>query len=338
MMNEFNKAMDKICPSEQQKNRMFDRALEMAEEDSEKTVRRPKLKIITASIIAVAVLAGTTTVFADEIKSVFCKFFSDYSIISEEIIENIFEDSDGHVDFSVSRIVSDKINTYAIVKYTALDDVGEKWLDNRFASFDIAGTAEEMLNRGLFIKPDDSTDAHISYMFGIADEEITDTAEENSRVFRISCTSEDVVLNSDCVKIEYVMTSEEMRCAMLDVSESVELTDIKLDRSIAPDKSYIPSGVKLSPLGIMIYGENNRLYETSEDGDSVWSTSDEKLDSVKIIRKDSSAIEYNAYLSLCAVNGKGKEYDTVIFSTFFKEPTDIADIDGVEIDGVFYEF
>lgn len=338
MMNEFNKAMDKICPSEQQKNRMFDKALEMAEEGSAKTVRRPKFKIITASIIAVAVLAGTTTVFADEIKSVFYKFFNDDSIISEEIIENIFEDSDGHVDFSVSRIVSDKINTYAIVKYTALDDVGEKWLDNRFASFDIAGTAEDMLNRGLFIKPDDSTDAHISYMFGIADEEITDTAEENSRVFRISCTSEDVVLNSDCVKIEYVMTSEEMRCAMLDVSESVELTDIKLDRSIAPDKSYIPSGVKLSPLGIMIYGENNGLYETSENGDSVWSTSDEKLDSVKIIRKDSSAVGYNAYLSLCAVNGEGKGYDTVVFSTFFKEPTDIADIDGVEINGVFYEF
>lgn len=338
MMNEFNKAMDKICPSEQQKNRMFDKALEMAEEDSEKTVRRPKLKIITASIIAVAVLAGTTTVFADEIKSVFYKFFNDDSVISEEIIENIFEDSDGHVDFSVSRIVSDKINTYAIVKYTALDDVGEKWLDNRFASFDIAGTAEDMLNRGLFIKPDDSTDAHISYMFGIADEEITDTAEENSRVFRISCTSEDVVLNSDCVKIEYVMTSEEMRCAMLDVSESVELTDIKLDRSIAPDKSYIPSGVKLSPLGIMIYGENKGLYETSENGDSVWSNSDEKLDSVKIIRKDGSYIKYSASISLCPVIGEGKDYDLALFSTFFKEPTDIEAIAGVEINGVFYEF
>ncbi len=338
MMKKFNEAMDSIRPSEQQKIKMFDKALEMAEEDSPKTVRRPKLKIIAASIIAAAALVGTTTVFADEIKSAFYKFFSDDSTISQDIIENIYEDSDGHVDFSVSRIVSDKINTYAIVKYTALDGVGEKWLDNRFASFDLAGTAEDMLNRGLFIKPDDSTDNYVSYMFGITDEEITDTAEENSRVFRISCTSADVVLNSDCVKIEYVMTSEEMYCAMLDVSKSVELTDIKLDRSIAPDKSYIPSGVKLSPLGLMIYGENNGLYETSENGDSVWGTSDEKLDSVKIIRKDSSAVEYNAYLSLCAVNGKGKEYDTVIFSTFFKEPTDIADIDGVEINGVFYEF
>ncbi|MBO5382916.1 MAG: hypothetical protein J6A30_01305 [Ruminococcus sp.] len=338
MMNEFNKAMDKICPSEQQKNRMFDKALEMAEDDAPKTVRRPKLKIIAASIIAAAALVGTTTVFADEIKSAFYKFFSDDSTISQDIIENIYEDSDGHVVFSVSRIVSDKINTYAIVKYTALDEVGEDWLDNRFASFDLAGTAEDMLNRGLFIKPDDSTDNYVSYMFGITDEEITDTAEDNSRVFRISCTSEDVVLNSDCVKIEYVMTSEKTHYALLDVSESLELTDIKLDRSIAADKPYIPTGVKLSPLGIMIYGENNGLYETSENGDSTWTTSDEKLDSVKIIRKDGSAVKYSAYLSLCSVNSEGKDYDTVIFSTFFKEPVDIADIDGVEINGVFYEF
>ncbi len=338
MMNEFNKAMDKICPSEQQKNRMFDKALEMAEEDSEKTVRRPKLKIITASIIAVAVLAGTTTVFADEIKTVFYKFFSDDSIISEEIIENIFEDSDGHVDFLVSKIVSDKINTYAIVKYTALDDVGEKWLSNRFASFDIIGKAEDMLNRGLFIKPDDSTDAHISYMFGITDEEITDTTEENSRVFKVSCTSADVVLNSDCVKIEYVMTSGETRWTLLDVTESIVLTDIKLDSSYAADKLYIPAGVKLSPLGLMIYGENNGLFETSEDGNSTWSTSDERLDSVKIIRKDGSYIKYSASISLCPVIGEGKGYDITLFSTFFKEPTDIADIDGVEIDGVYYEF
>ncbi len=337
-MNEFNKAMDKICPSEQQKNRMFDKALEMAEEDSEKTVRRPKLKIITASIIAVAVLAGTTTVFADEIKTVFYKFFSDDSIISEEIIENIFEDSDGHVDFLVSKIVSDKINTYAIVKYTALDDVGEKWLSNRFASFDIIGKAEDMLNRGLFIKPDDSTDAHISYMFGITDEEITDTTEENSRVFKVSCTSADVVLNSDCVKIEYVMTSGETRWTLLDVTESIVLTDIKLDSSYAADKLYIPAGVKLSPLGLMIYGENNGLFETSEDGNSTWSTSDERLDSVKIIRKDGSYIKYSASISLCPVIGEGKGYDITLFSTFFKEPTDIADIDGVEIDGVYYEF
>lgn len=338
MMNEFNKAMDKICPSEQQKNRMFDKALAMAEDDAPKTVRRPKLKIIAASIIAAAALVGTTTVFADEIKSAFYKFFSDDSTISQDIIENIYEDSDGHVDFSVSRIVSDKINTYAIVKYTALDDVGEEWLSNRFASFDIIGKAEDMLNRGLFIKPDDSTDAHISYMFGITDEEITDITEENSRVFKISCTSADVVLNSDCVKIEYVMTSGKMRRALLDVSESIELTDIKLDRSIAADKLYIPAGVKLSPLGLMIYGENNGLYETSEDGNSMWSTSDERLDSVKIIRKDGSYIKYSNFISLCPVIGEGKGYDIALFSTFFKEPVDIADIDGVEINGVFYEF
>lgn len=334
MMKKYNEAMDSIRPSQQQKDRMFEKAAAMVEEDSAKTVRRPRLKIIAASIIAVAALVGTTTVFADEIKSVFYKFFNDDSVISEEIIENIFEDSDGHVDFSVSKIVSDKINTYAIVKYTALDDVGEKWLSNRFASFDIIGKAEDVLNRGLFIKPDDSTDAQVSYMFGITDEEITDTTEENSRVFKISCTSADV----DCVKIEYVMTSGEMRWTLLDVSESIVLTDIKLDSSYAADKPYIPTGVKLSPLGLMIYGENNGLYETSEDGNSMWSTSDERLDSVKIIRKDGSYIKYSASISLCPVIGEGKGYDIALFSTFFKEPVDISTIAGVEIDGVYYEF
>ncbi len=98
-----------------------------------------------------------------------------------------------------------------------------------------------------------------------------------------------------------------------------------------------PVGVGFT-LGIMIYGENNELYETSENGDSTWTTSDEKLDSVKIIRKDGSAVKYNAYLSLCSVNSEGKDYDTVIFSTFFIEPVDIADIDGIEINGVFYVF
>lgn len=338
MMKKYKEAMDSLRPSQQQKDRMFEKAVAMAKSDSPKAIRRPKLKIIAASIIATAALVGTTTVFADELKSVFYKFFNDDSAISEEIIENIFEDSDGHVDFSVSRIVSDKINTYAIVKYTALDETGKDWLSNRFASFDIIGKAEDMLNRGLFIKPDDSTDAHVSYMFGITDEEITDTTEENSRVFKISCTSADVVLNSDCVKIEYVMTSGEMRWTLLDVSESIVLTDIKLDSSYAADKPYIPTGVKLSPLGLMIYGENNGLYETSEDGNSMWSTSDERLDSVKIIRKDGSYIKYSASISLCPVIGEGKGYDIALFSTFFKEPVDISTIAGVEINGVYYEF
>jgi len=96
------------------------------------------------------------------------------------------------------------------------------------------------------------------------------------------------------------------------------------------------TGVKLSPLGIMIYGDNNGLFELSENGNSLWMTSDERLDSVKIIRKDGAHIKYSGSMSLCPVIGEGKEYDIAIFSTFFKEPTDIEAIAGVEIDGVFY--
>ena len=339
MMKKFNEVMDTICPSDEQKDRMFDNAVMMAETDSPKSGSRPKIKTIVAGIIAAAVMAGTTTAFAAEIKLALYSFFNDDSEISEEIIKNIYEDTDGHVVFSVSKIVSDKINTYAIVRYTALDDIGKEWLSNRFTSFDILGKEDDMLNRGLYIEPDNYSNHYVGFSFGLNDEEITDTVEENTRVFKISCNAADVVFNSNCVKIKYVMSTGENRSALINVSESLELRDIKLDSSIAADKPYIPTGVKLSSLGIMIYGENNGLYDYSlENGYSVWSTCDEISVSVKIVTKDGSDVIYKNAMSLGSVIEDGKDYEVQIFTTFFEEPIDPDNIAGIELDGVYFEF
>ena len=42
-MKEFNEAMDKICPSDEQKSRMFDNALSMAEASYTSVKKRPKM-------------------------------------------------------------------------------------------------------------------------------------------------------------------------------------------------------------------------------------------------------------------------------------------------------
>lgn len=332
-MKEFNEAMDKLCPSDEQRNRMFDRAVDMAEASSPSVKKRPKMKIIAVSIIAVAAMVGTTTAFADEIKSVLYHFFKDDSTISEEIIENVYEDTDGHVDFSVSRIVSDKMNTYAIVKYTALDDTGKQWLDKRFAAFDIVSKSEDILNRGLFIEPDNYADHHVNFSWGMNDEEITDSDDENSRVFKVSCNANDVVFDSDYVKVRYVMSTGEERSARLNVSESLELIDIKLDSSIAADRLYTPTGVKLSPLGIMVYGKNNGWFSSDHAfEDHV------DIESFKVVTKDSSVIKCTIFISMSDVSEKEKGYDIQIISTFFKEPVDIDNIAGIWLDGVFFEF
>jgi len=332
-MKEFNEAMDKICPSDEQKSRMFDNALSMAEASSTSVKKRPKMKVIAVSLIAAAAMVGTTTAFADEIKTAFYNFFKDDSTISEQIIENIYEDTDGHVDFSVSRIVSDKMNTYAIVKYTALDETGKKWLDKRFASFDIVGKAEDILNRGLYIEPDNYEDHYVNFSFGLNDEEITDSDEDNSRVFKLSCNSNDVVFDSDYVKVRYVMSSGEERYARLNVSESVELIDIKLDSSIAADRLYTPTGVKLSPLGIMVYGKDKGWFSSNHEIEDCVDTG-----AFKVVTKDGADIKCTNFISMSDVSEKEKGYDIQIISTFFKEPVDVNNIAGIWIDGVYYQF
>ena len=332
-MKEFNEAMDKICPSDEQKSRMFDNALSMAEASSTSVKKRPKMKVIAVSLIAAAAMVGTTTAFADEIKTAFYNFFKDDSTISEQIIENIYEDTDGHIDFSVSRIVSDKMNTYAIVKYTALDETGKEWLDKRFASFNIVGKAEDILNRGLFIEPDIYAEHYVNFSFGLIDEEITDSNEGNSRVFKLSCNANDVVFDSDCVKIRYVMSSGEERSARLNVSESVELIDIKLDSSIAAERLYTPTGVKLSPLGIMVYGKDKGSFSSDHAIKDHVDTG-----AFKVVTKDGSVIKCTNFISMSYVSEKEKGYDIQIISTFFKEPVDVDSIAGIWLDGVYFKF
>lgn len=332
-MKEFNEAMDKLCPSDEQKNRMFDNALTLSEVSSLSIKKRSKMKIFAISLIAVAAMIGTTTAFADEIKTAIYKFFNDDTTISEQIIENIYEDTDNHVDFSVNKIVSDKMNTYAIVKYTPLDETGRKWLDKRFVSFNIVGKAEDILNRGIFIEPDNNAEHHVNYSFGLNDEEITDSDEENSRVFKLSCNASDVVVDSDYVKVRYIMSSGEERSVRLNVSESVEFVDIKLDSSIAPERLYVPTGVKLSPLGIMVYGR-----------DKGWFSSDHAIENqvdieaFKVVTKDGSFIKCTSFISMSDVSEKEKGYDIQIISTFFKEPVDVDNIVGIWLDGVYYNF
>lgn len=339
-MREFNEAMDRIVPSEEQKQKMFDKAVSMAEEEPEKPLRRKRIKAAFIGIIAAAAMAGTTAVFADEIKSAFYRFFDDDSIISENIIENIYEDTDGHVYFSVSRIVSDKMNTYAIVRYTAIDDLGRDWLYNDFVPLDkFDESANKVILGELMIEPGNYEDHYKSSSKGLGDEEITETDDENSRVFKIRCHTADVVYNTDNVRIKYTLPTVYSRSALLDVSESLELIDIKLDSSVAADRPYIPTGVKLSPLGIMVYGDISENYDDEFNGfNLIFSDNSEHKSNVKIVAKDGSYIHYNTWMYLCLADEDEDDYDIQIFTTFFKDPIETDDIAGIYLDGVYYGF
>lgn len=344
-----------ISPSEEQKNRMFEKAEMMAEKCYAPAKGKGRIIKITCCTAAAAAVIGTTTVFADEIKSVIYGLFGNESIVSEDIIENVYEDTDGHIDFSVSKVVLDRINSYAIVKYTSLDDEGAKWLDEVFTKVpcydengdelrdgdgNVVAHYDDMLD--LTITPNGYDDHYVSYSYGLTgDAEITDELEENTRVFRIKCNAADIVFDTDEINLNYIMPNGVSKTVPINVSESIELIDIKLDSSKAAENYYIPTGVKLSSLGIMVYGMNNGLYDYTKDeyGTSIWVIPDEPaLPTVEIVTKDGSDIPLDHPFALGSVIEPEKDYEVAIFTDYFEEPIDTNNIAGIILDGVYYEF
>lgn len=312
------------------------------------------MKIVCTTAAAAAVIC-TTTVFADEIKTAFYSFFGNDAVISDSIIENIYSDTDGHVDFSVEKVVSDRINSYAIVRYSAIDESGTEWISDMFEKVPWYGDDGEpytyedgtpvmhyKYQLDLTIQPNGYDDHNVSYSYGMTDEsEITDDIEENARVFRIKCEAADEVFNTDDIRLSYPMPGGETKAVNINVSESIELIDIKLDSSKAPENYYIPTGVKLSPLGIMVYGDNNGLYgyTKTDTWSSIW-TIPEDLPSptVTVVMKDGSEIFMEGGWSLGSVIEDEKDYEVQIFTQPFEKPMDTDNIAGIILDGVYYEF
>lgn len=330
MKNKFNDAMNSVYPTDEQKNRMFENALSMAESDKKHTSKRKSIKIIISGILIAAAMTSTT-VFASEIKNVFRSFFKDDKIISENIIDNIYEDSNEHIEFKVERIVSDRITTYAIVSYTALDEQGKEWLYGGFEPYIRECTDDKgekrLIQSDLWIKPD----GDMSFSTDVGDNEYKDSADDNTRTFRLNCQAADEVTGSETVTIEYPMFPVYKRTAKLNVSESIALKQVEFE-DVVNDKPYIPKGAKYSSLGLMIYGDDNGYSQLSDEERS------QSLITVRIALKDGSYLATDHCLIFVDVSYKNKEYDYSLFSTYFSEPIDADSITGVVINGVFYEF
>lgn len=356
-MKEYREAMGLLTPTEEQKDRMFSDALSMAERRAIRTEKRSSRRImkIACGAAAAAAVICTTTVFADEIKTAFYSFFGNDAVISDSIIEDVYSDTDGHVDFSVEKVVSDRINSYAIVRYTALDDSGNEWLSDMFEKVPWVGEDGEPYTYAdgtpvmhykyqldLTIQPNGYDDHNVSFSYGLTDDsEITDDIEDSARVFRIKCEAADEVFNTDDIRLSYPMPGGGTKTVNINVSESIELLDIKLDSSKAAENYYIPTGVKLSSLGIMVYGNNNGLYDynKNEMGFSVWMIPENpETPTVTVVMKDGSEMIMYRGWSLGSVIEEEKDYEVQIFTEPFESPIDTENVAGIILDGVYYEF
>lgn len=331
-MKKYTEIMAHIKPTPEQKDRMLEKALQGKPER-----KRFKLRYAAAVVAAGVVFSGT--VFGEEIKNTFYGLLGRDEIVSEQVLNDVFTDSDGHVTVAVKEVLSDKINAYAIVEYTALDSEGQDWLDNSLIV---------NMNNAPNITPDwESVNAVYGGSFSYGFEEIENLRTDKSRLFKVMYQSSGDYDGLDSINFWYCLSNEWGKETLIDVTKSVKLTDIKFDSSKAPDKYYKPLGVKISPMSIMIYGKDMGMVEsgkTKSGGNYIKVIHDEEIDSCYLLMKDGTTYDMMSYdeESIVSFDSCGSvlnsevDYDYIIYTGAFKESVDISLIDGIELDGVYY--
>lgn len=334
--------MEHIIPTEEQKDRIFEKAI------SGKQKQQSKFKVRYCVIAAALAMAIPTTIFADEIKEVFYNLLGKNEIVSEDVLTDIYSDDDGHVKITVKELLSDGINSYAIVEYSALDDKGKMWIDKAFIEENPENVNYHLNYPNLSPMFKDNNLAIYGVNYSYEAYELEKYHTENSRVFKVTCQASGNNFGTDCMQLEYNLPDKFRVKADINVSQSVQVKDIKIDSSNAPEKFYKPLGIQISPLSIAIYGKDLGIVESGRNslgGYYQKAVNYEEVDSLYIFMKDGRKYDLiffdeDSILdtggAMTHVSNPDVEYDIVIYTGAFAEPLDISLIAGFELDGVYY--
>ncbi len=334
-MKKIVEIMNHIHPTEAQKNEMLENIL------SEKKEKH-KFKIRYGVVAVAFCVLMSSVVFADEIKQTFYGLLNDDNIVENQILSDVYSDTDGHIRMSVKEVLSDKITSDAILEYTALDEKGQDWLDDYLIIHQL--NTPKLMG---CLKDDNCALYGVNY--GCTVDEIKDYSSENVRVFKVSCTTSGENFGTDSMLLKYYLPDKWENQFEINVTESVQLTDIKIDNGNAPNKYYKPTGIKISPMSIMIYGKNCGYYESGQNEYGSYYTkivNDEDIDSLYLVMKDGTKKDLltsdtegdcNGGFMLSTVQNPDVDYDLSIYATSFKKPMDLTLVDGIILDGIYYE-
>ena len=339
MKKQYNELIQHIHPTQEQRERMLDAVL--AERTSTAKPRRWILPYGIAAAAAVTILVPTT-VYAEEIRERLYDWLGTNSAVSEDVLYDVFTDSDGHVRITVKEVLSDSVFTYGLVEYQALDEQGKQWISDKLGTYEFYSPRFRPYETEDGVIPSNSSGAR----------ELEEYRTETSKVYCVMMDTVSGDYNTKTVWFHYSFFRSLDQKVMIPVSESVEPIDVKIDSSKAPKKDYLPTGYQLSPLGLLVYGQDLGLTECGYDSASGYyyerRISDDELDSLYLVMKDRTKYDMLSFWSsynrrfavpcwgLSPVYEPTCDYDLSIYTGLFYEPIDITQVAGLEIDGVYY--
>lgn len=285
----YRSTFEKIKPTQEQSERIREQIMEYsAKPEPSKTYRRFHPGRV-AAVAMIAVLVFSTTVFADEVKDFFQGFLKNQNTAQGYVEENVFTDSDDHVRVDVVELLSDEVTVQMTVKYEALDEEGEEWLNTAGINVD-----------ALSIQPDfQGNAAEYGTNYGSGCDELRDSRTSTTRYYYVSCVNSRWSETIHQGEFTYSLPDGKYT-TLLDTSCNVPVYEYQLqavnDEVLSP--YYTPTRIRFSRLSYVVYGEQQEAAEEliAIRNEEFMSEAEEKeyVYKVSFVKEDGSEIAFRS--------------------------------------------
>jgi hypothetical protein len=259
--------------------------------------------------------------------------------VSANIKENVYEDRGEHITMQVKEFLTDGTSTYVTVKYSALDEKGEEWLQQMSFDTENLAVAPRMLQ---------GKEQEFKLGWESDTQEVTSNQTEKNIV--AICQASNRYYGSEQIVLTYPMEGQtDEREVYLSAEPNIEILTYELQSSDSPSKYYTPKYMEVSALSFTIYGKNEGAYEEYYVGEtyechSLLEDDTDEMPEVVLYQKDGEQTNFRPFCSVGAITSKVEnhhmdlEIQHGIFCKDGKNSTiNPYDITGLEINGVYYE-
>lgn len=342
MKQEYQKMQEQILPDREKQDEIWSVIERKATKRQSKFSHRYVGRLIggIAAAILICVLFIPQTGVADGVKSFLNQYFDKSANVKEDIVENVYEDSDGHVKMQVTKMLSDGAWAYLDICYEALDDKGKDWLSGK----KMDQTSIQFLYKG------DIVGKTNGYSMGL--EEYKDMATEQARYFNLAY--KDYSGNFNLNEIERILSypmCKEKREVKIKVSSNIDTFAYRLEGEGSPSKFYTPEYLIISKFSYGIFGQNQGVYTRLPNGEAMTedflaSPDIDNVFDISFTMKDGKKVKTEHGMS-CSPAKNITGYDLLVNAGYFYNDDDNHferhtainpdALAGIEIDGVYYD-
>lgn len=368
MRKDYRGMQEDLLPGKETREWMWEAIEEKA---AKRKKKREKKRIVKwacgiAAAVFVCILCIPQTGLAEGMRDFFHKFLFVDMDQAQEVIQNVYEDQDGHVRMQVQEMLSDGACMYFNICYEALDEEGKEWLaEYNFARED--GGWPEI--RFAYIGND--------YVGGSYDfAERRSLATDTKRYFTFYQRDQGEFKYDNVKQTLFYPLYHKQGIGVITLKSNLDVFAYRLVGEGSPSEYYVPKYLKASKLSFGIYGENRGAFVEEKDSHGglivepsngyveECETHGDEMENggtrVVFYMKDGTKIPIDSYINgiiweewpdkpvmdkMCIAashyygdgkGGSGKEDEEAAYLINLNLMVDPEDMEGIEINGAYY--